>query len=188
MTTGAKRDYLTIILIVVVVAMGFEIVYLVQQNRKLSAMLENPGSSFQTLARSDIVPPLSGTDIYGQPLEIAYTPGSPHTVLIWFSPTCHSCEENLAFWREIYAAHNFDRVRFLGLCDVPVEEARAFAQQHQVAFPIVSITDDRLIEVYKGRVMPQTVLVSPTGEIIDSWPGALSEQFQRIIRDSLSKL
>ena len=188
MTSGVKRDYLTIVLIIVILAMGFEIVYLVQQNRKLSALLENPGGSFPLLERSDIVPPLTATDINGQPLEITYTPGSPHTVLLWFSPTCHSCEENLEFWKGMYTTFKSDRVRFLGLCDVSVDEAQAFAQQHQLTFPIVNVTDDRMIELYKGRVMPQTVLISPTGEIIDSWPGALSEQFERIIRDSLSKL
>ncbi len=188
MASGSKRDYLTIVLGIVIVAMGIEIVYLVQQNRTLTAMLENPGETFQTLARSDMVPPLSATDLNGQPIELTYAGDAPHTVLLWFSPTCNSCEENLGFWKELYTTFSSSRVRFLGLCDVTVDEARAFAQQHQLTFPIVCINDDRLLEAYKGRVLPQTVLISPTGSIVDAWPGVLSEHYERTICDNLQKL
>ncbi len=187
MSIGARKNLFTVLLLVIIVVMGFEIVYLVYQNRRLQALLAET-SSLQVLQEGQKVPPLAATDLTGNPISLRYGEQEPSTLLIWFSPSCHVCKENSAFWNDIYAKFNMPGLRIVAMCDAGVEEAKAYAAEQAYVFPVVSVTDDRLIEAYNGRVMPQTALISPQGGIRKVWPGALEKSRQDEIIAALNAL
>jgi len=169
--------------------MGLEIIYLVYQNRRLQALVAE-GSALQILQQGQIVPPLTAKDLDGAAVDMQYGERSASTLLIWFSPSCHVCQENTPFWNDIYTRYRTNKIRFLALCDADGDEAKAYVAQNALTFPVISMTDDRLIDAYNGRVMPQTALISPRGGIEKVWPGALEKSRQDEITaalDSLSK-
>ena len=145
-------------------------------------------ASLQILEQGQLVPAVTATDLDGAAVEVRYGEGEPPTVLIWFSPACHVCEENSAFWNDLYSGYQSKDIRFLALCDAPPDEAKAYAAARSLIFPVVSITDDRLIDAYNGRVMPQTAIISPQGTIERVWPGALEKSRQDEITATLDTL
>jgi peroxiredoxin len=187
MGASTRRNLFNIILLIVIVIMGLEIVYLVYQNKKLQAMVA-AGSSLQILQQGQQVPPLAAHDLDGAAVNISYDNDQVSTLLIWFSPSCHVCSENATFWNQLYGRYKSAKVRFLALCDAEAAEAKSYVTQNGLIFPAVSITEDRLIEAYNGRVMPQTALISPLGEIVKVWPGALEKSRQDEITAVLDSL
>jgi peroxiredoxin len=187
MAVQDRKNSLTVLLLIIIVIMGIEIIYLIYQNRELRAMLDET-ASFQILEQGQPVPAVMATDLDGAAVEVRYGEGEPTTLLIWLSPSCHVCEENSAFWNDIYSGYQSKDIRFLALCDAPTEEAKTYAAAHSLIFPVVSITDDRLIDAYNGRVMPQTAIISPQGTIERVWPGALEKSRQDEITATLDTL
>ena len=183
-----KRDRWTLILIVVIVAMGVEILYLLHQNQKLTAIIEDPKRYFATLTADDIVPSFTATDIRGQEVSLRYSPTAPHSVLFWFAPTCSSCEDNIEFWNHIYTDYNSENVRCLGLCVGKTGEAGEYVAQHEIQFPVVCTDEAFIVERYRGNVLPQTVIVSPEGRIVEVWPGALGQSNKEKVIALLAKL
>jgi peroxiredoxin len=188
MDSSARKNGLTVVLLIVIVIMGCEIVYLVYQNRRLQAALTD-ASSLQVLEQGQVVPALTAAFLDGTPARVLYGDNEPSTVLIWFSPSCHVCAENAVFWNDLYNRYRTsDRVRFLAMSDSDSTETGPYVAKHALAFPVVCVTDDRLIDAYNGRVMPQTALISPQGGIEQVWPGALEKTRQDEITAALDLL
>ena len=184
----ARKISLTAVLLIVVVILSGEIVYLIAQNRRLRSMLAQV-PSMQVLQQGQTVPSLAAIDLDGANVAVRYGENEPSTVLIWFSPSCHLCAENAAFWNDIFARYDPSAgVRFLVMSDGGPDETKAYVAEHALAFPIVCITDESLIDAYNGRVMPQTALISPQGGIENVWPGALEEMRQVEITAVLDSL
>jgi len=181
-------DWWTIILVLVIIAMGVEIGYLVYQNRQLKAYIDDPRKFFSTLKETDTVPAITAIDVNGRDASLNYSADAPHTLLLWFSPGCESCHDNVAFWNEIYRDYHSEKLRYLGLCAGNADEAKDFITEYGIEFPVVSAMDDRLVETYKGRVLPQTILISPGGSILGIWPGVLDLKRKEDIVALLQKL
>ncbi|MEW6052121.1 MAG: TlpA disulfide reductase family protein [Candidatus Zixiibacteriota bacterium] len=164
-----------IILLAIIVLMAIEIVYLVLQNRQLRAVVAETTATFNTLQQSQHVPGLTGQDLQGNPLRVHYSADAPRTILVMFSPGCSACKDNTTFWQELFERSASSRFRYLGMCVGTEDDARAYATEHGLTFPILAVTDERLIGAYNGHVLPQTAIVSPEGTIVKSWPGTLDE-------------
>jgi peroxiredoxin len=188
MNEALTKNRLTVILAVIIVLMGVEIAYLVIQNRRLQVMIEDPRQYFKTLKKGEEVPSLRGQDIFGENVSYRYSEDEEHTLLFWFSPTCSPCEDNHEFWNELYDQYHEQGVRFLGMCACESGEARDAATNSGFEFTIMSASDPFIVDAYKGNVLPQTVHVSPTGKILDVWPGALTSQQKNEIINNLSQL
>jgi len=181
MAASARKDWLSILLLVLVVVMGAEIVYLVGQNRRLEFALDSI-PSHQVLQQGQAFPPLAATDLDGADVAVHYGAGEPSTVLIWLSPTCHICGDNVAFWNDLYARfQGSSRLRFLVLSDTGPADTRTYVDEHGLALPVACVTDDAMIDAYNGRVVPQTAFILPDGTIARVWPGALEEARQNEI-------
>ena len=175
MSLNFPRDRWTVVLLAIIVLMGLEIVFLMYQNRKLKAVIDDPKQYFKTLAKDDTVPAIAAYDLDGNDVSLRYSAEAPHSVLFWFAPTCPSCEDNIEFWKQVYVEQKSDRLRFLGMCAGQPDEAAAFVADHEIEFPVMSVTDPYIMEAYQGNMLPQTVLISPEGTILGVWPGALDE-------------
>jgi len=162
-------------LTIAIFLMGAEIGYLIYQNQKLRAVIANPDAYYRTLQRGETVPAVRTQTVDGQDLELQYSPDGPYTCLFWFSSSCESCTDNFAFWNTLYSDFAAAGIRFVGMCACEPEEARALQRSLGLNFPIVSATDQVIIDAYQGHLLPQTVLISPTGTIEHIWPGPLDE-------------
>ncbi len=180
-----QRDRMVVILSIVIILMGVEIVYLIIQNRRLQALLADPKSYFQTLVSKDVVPSFTAADLDGREVDVRYGPGSPATLIFLFSPGCSSCEGNLETWNDLTREYAGVSLRCLGFCSGGLEETRAFVVENGITFPVICVDNPFIIEAYKGNILPQTVLVSPEGQVLRAWPGILGPQDIEAVRAAL---
>jgi peroxiredoxin len=186
--SGRSRNLTTYLFIAVIVVMGVEIVYLVIQNRMLKKIIADPMKYFQTLTADEVVPAFSAMDIDGNDIEVSYTPEGPYTMLFWFGSTCSSCENNLQFWKRIHQEHRSEGLRFLGVFIGNPSSARKYVSAQHVEFPVLCATHRYLVDVYKGHVLPQTMLITPGGVVDGIWPGILREYDETDIIETLEKI
>lgn len=179
------RDRLVLLLLVIVVVMGAEIIYLMIQNQKLQAMLEDPGQYLRTLQPEDNVPNIRAYDISGAEIALRYGPDQPHTLLTWFSAGCGSCRENFSFWDSLHTTRVSPSLRMIGFCACTNDEAQHLKQEFNIQYPVIPVTDQFLVETYKGNVLPQTVLIAPGGAVTKVWPGELLPSQKKEIQATL---
>jgi peroxiredoxin len=182
-----RKDWLSIVLLVIIVAMGLEIIYLVQQNQRLRGLLARRPANVRPLNPNETVPAFTAQDISGDTLNIVYGPNQPHTLIFWFSASCPACEENLYFWNDLYRAHDSERLRFIGMCGDDPSEAQTLVSAYDLGFPVIHVADDSLSAAYRGHIVPQTMLISPRGVVLGLWPGSLPQQRQQDILATLEE-
>lgn len=158
--------------------MAVEILYLVKENHRLQGIVAESSVLYNTLQSKQRVPGVSGEDVSGQQVKLVYSAVSPHTLLMLFSPDCGACQENAAFWQNLTSRPAGDSLRYFGMCVGEPSECARYTAEHGLSFPVIAVTDERLVAAYNGHVLPQTAVVSPEGVIMRSWPGALGEEQQ----------
>jgi peroxiredoxin len=183
-----RKNWFSLLLIIIVIIMGLEIVYLMDQNRKLRGVISNFTYFTQTLGQDDSVPPFSATDLNGEIVEIAYSPGQPYTLLMWFSSSCSACDDNLRFWNELYLDYNSGRVRMLGVYADDSAAIHTLAEEYNLVFPIVGLDDQSLVEAYNGYTLPQTMLISPQGSVRKVWRGSLDEKRRESVISAVAQV
>lgn len=183
-----SREKINWLLVVIVVVMGAEVVYLIIQNRRLQAMLDDPMQYLQTLQPEQVVPAIRGLDVNGVDVSLQYGPGQPHTLLTWFSAGCGACKGNFGYWNEVHGKLESRGVRMIGFCSGTLEEARQVVAEYGIAYAVISVTDRFLVDAYKGNLLPQTVLIDPNGQVTQVWPGELTHSLKEQIDGKLAGL
>lgn len=180
-----KAQLWSIILIVLVVIMGVEILFLVQENKKLREALSHSRGPVKILSPEEKVPSLVGVNLKGKEFKLSY-PSSQRTVLFFFSPDCPACEENLDFWKRLYQDHGSEKLRIVGATNSDRDKTEEFVRKFQLTFPVMIVTDLKLLDKYKVEAVPQTMLIDPSGTVQKVWPGTLSENYKKEIESMIS--
>ncbi len=182
MSLDLRNNWLSILLIVMVVLMAAEIGILMHQNRQLRSMIEDPMKKYQALKQNQTVPPFTGIDLDGDAVTVEYSQDEPYTLILWFSASCPSCEDNLQFWNLLYSDYDSDHLRLIGVCNDDPEEARATADKYGLKFPVITLYDESVVQDYGATALPLTMLISPEGAVVRVWPGPLmKEQRESVI-------
>lgn len=129
------------------------------------------------------VPNFSFKDIDGQQHQFSQYRGKWVIVNYW-ATYCGPCVAELPALNSI-AKRFKDRVVVLGMeaGETPTDELQAFAQDHQLAYPIVPTSEDTLFKLGMVMGVPTTFIVNPEGKIVDTHMGAVSaRQLQSYIR------
>jgi len=97
-------------------------------------------------------------------------------ILFYFTTGCAFCRENLPAWASVAerAGALTSRVTVLGLANEPDSVLREYQAAHAIQFESVRFPDLLLAQVYKHDVVPLTVVVSATGEVLYRRLGVLS--------------
>jgi peroxiredoxin len=180
-----KTHLWSVILIILVIAMGVEIMLLVQENQKLRSALTARRGPFTVLNPEEKVPPLVGMDQKGEEVKVEY-PSSQRTVLFWFSAACPSCEHNVEFWKEVYKKHGSEGYRFFGATTAGEGKIGEFLSKFQLEFPVLTVSDYSLLDEYKVEVIPQTMLIDERGFVLKVWPGPLSDNYKMEIEEMMT--
>lgn len=184
-----QNSRIVLLLLAVIILMGVEIVYLVYQNRQLHLMLEDPSRFFEkTLQAGQTVPAIRAEDVNGKDLALSYSSDSPFTLVLWFSPTCSSCEDNFGLWKDVDRLRIADKLRIVGFCSCTATEGRTVVAEKGLEFPVLAATDQSIVDLYKGNLLPQTILISPEGAIRRVWPGAMLESQKKELLSELKSL
>jgi peroxiredoxin len=68
-------------------------------------------------------------------------------VLAFFKVSCPVCQFAFPYYERIVGAHHDDKVTFLGICQNKAADAKAFAREYGVTFPIALDNDSNRYEV-----------------------------------------
>ncbi len=179
-----KNQLWSVVLIALIVVMGVEILLLVRENQKLRSALSHPENPFKTLDPGEKVPSLFGINLDGIDFKIEY-PSKERTILVWFSPACPACEENLEFWKETYHNYSSENLRFIGVTDFGKDKTAEFVQRNQLEFPILIVSNLSLLDHYKVEVIPQIILIDTNGIVQKVWAGSLTGKNKKEIQGML---
>ena len=115
------------------------------------------------------VPAFAARDTAGVETTIEYGGGLP-TVLYVFSPGCGACSKNADAIRAL-AEGSAGRYRFVGV-SLDRRGLATYLAEHPLPFPVVTDLDPSTVSAYRFGGTPQTIVVSTSGTVLDTWHGA----------------
>lgn len=143
----------------------------VRQPDRGAPILGSPGGAF--LENPQPVPELTVTDITGATVSSADWRDKVTIVNLW-GTWCAPCEVETPFFVRLQADYR-EHVQFVGLAvDDSLEQVRAFAEKHQVNYPLALISAEE--EALFGNVIgyPTTFIVDQSGRIVQVHVGLVS--------------
>lgn len=129
------------------------------------------------LAAGDKVPGITARDPQGNIAILDYRSASVPTVLFVISPTCRWCTQNIMNMRALNAQAG-DRYRFVGL-SLSSDKLSEYVAENKLQFPVYTDLPYAPMRDYKLGGTPQTIVVSPNGEVMKVWSGAFADNLQK---------
>lgn len=163
------RELAILVGIGVITASG---VHLVRENRSLRDRNER-------LTRL-VTEPQPGS--YLPALEVSMVDGTPvvlgeigrRQLLFFFNTSCPHCSASLPAWNEVANRLEQDSsLTVLGVGLSSLEHTAAYAVQNDLVFPVIAKPDPRLVDLYKVRGVPLTLLLDEEGRVAYARSGAL---------------
>lgn len=125
----------------------------------------------------------SGTGV--KPLRVSGINGESHvlrfdrtrskgTVLYVFRPGCVWCRRNQKHLMEVARQSSKD-FTFVGL-SLSNEGVREFVEQGGITFPVYVGVSPEDARTYRLGTTPETIVISPAGQVVESWFGAYSHE------------
>ena len=122
------------------------------------------------------VDPVTAFSIDGKPITISYDDVNKPTVLYVISPSCIWCIRNQTNIEKLTDAKAND-FRFIGL-SLAESGLREYVEKYHLKFPVYTRLRAETIQSLRLGGTPQTIVISPEGEVLKVWPGAYSENLQ----------
>ena len=129
------------------------------------------------LAEGDLLPAIVAKDPQGHPARLDYGETDLPTVVFVFTPTCGWCTKNVMNMRAL-AEKASDRYRFVGL-SLSSDKLIDYITENKLEFPIYTDLPIVPMKEYKLGGTPQTMVVSPKGQVIKTWSGAFAGDTQK---------
>ena len=107
--------------------------------------------------------------------RIDYPLDGPKTYLFLMSPTCGKCARTVPKWNRM-ASQLEGRARVLGIVLGSYQTEQRLLEKKVLAFPAVRFPSKEILNAYKVKKVPQTLVVAPGGTVEESVMGALNDQ------------
>ena len=119
-------------------------------------------------------PPFSAYQLDGHKTFVNYAEVNTPTVLYVFTTDCHWCARNLENIRSVVAGAGA-RFRFLGV-SLTDNDLPTYLRQNTLPFQIYQTPSDEVRVAYGFNSTPSTIVISPSGNVLQYWKGAYSEE------------
>ena len=120
--------------------------------------------------------PITAVDLDGKPFTIAYNGINKPTVFYVITPSCIWCRRNQANVNKLAEAKAND-FRFVGI-SLAESGLKEYVEEHHLRFPVYARLPAETVESLGLGSTPQTIVVSPEGEILKVWNGAYIEDLR----------
>lgn len=160
-----KPKHFVLALLVASVSMNVILAHKLRQVKPVARMTAEP-----PLQSGVTVPPFDAIDLRGQSRRVAYSEVSQPTVLYIFTPSCSWCARNLDNLRELTSRRSSE-YRFIGV-SLTKDGLNEYVTAQGLKIPILHGLSDEIRKTYKLGATPQTIVVSPNGEVMKDWVGA----------------
>lgn len=122
-----------------------------------------------------IVPAFRAMTLDGDSVTIGQAAAEGRQVLFFFTTTCPFCRSTVPTWRAVASSLDTLSSRHVEVYGVALDsaDARRYAADHGLKFPIVRLPDWRLIHLYRSKGVPLTVVLSDSGRMLFAHLGEL---------------
>ena len=127
------------------------------------------------------VPVIQANDHNGQPHTIAFNQEDKPTVLYIFTPPCKWCTRNMNNIKELVARKNGE-FRFIGI-SLSTDGLAEYVEKNGLTIPVYTTLSDETRRAYKMGGTPQTIVISPEGQVIQNWIGAYTGEQQNRVEE-----
>jgi peroxiredoxin len=118
-------------------------------------------------------PEFSAFELDGHKTYLTYADVNVPTVLYVFTPDCHWCARNLENIQSLVHAAD-GRFRFFGV-SLTDKNLATYLTQNKLPFHVYQAPSDEVRIAYGFSSTPSTIVVSPSGSVLQYWKGAYSE-------------
>ena len=135
--------------------------------------------------RGFVMPPLQGVDFHGQIIRVPFDQDGRPTLLFVFSTTCRLCELNWPAWQSLKKLHEAGLARIV-YANISSPLTEDYLRRYDLdKASVFAELDPRVMTLANILVTPQTILLSPHGEVENVWSGVLTpEQLSEINNQS----
>lgn len=154
--------------------------------RRVSSLRKTIGAlrSESRLALGDTLPSIVAKDPHGRPAVLDYSETQLPTVVFIITPDCGWCTKNIMNMRAL-VQNAGNRYRFVGL-SLSSNKLSDYVQQNKLEFPIYTDLPILTMRDYKLGGTPETIVVSPQGQVTRIWSGAFAEELQKEVENYFS--
>jgi len=173
-SVGWLRSHSAILTVLLILSVGLNILLsrkvqeVTEVSRLLRLKLDTP-----VLLPGAKAPEFSAYELDGQKRLLNYAEANVPTVLYVFTPDCHWCARNLENIRSVVDAAG-DRFRFLGV-SLSDEDLPTYLSQNKLPFHVYQTPSEDVRIAYGFNSTPSTIVISPSGSVLQYWKGAYSE-------------
>jgi peroxiredoxin len=136
------------------------------------------------LALGDTLPSIVAKDPQGRTAVLDYSETQLPTVVFIITPDCGWCTKNIMNMRTL-AQNAGNRYRFVGL-SLSSSKLSDYVKQNKLEFPIYTDLPILTMRDYKLGGTPETIVVSPQGQVTRIWSGAFAEDLQKEVENYFS--
>jgi peroxiredoxin len=184
-----SRRYYFSGLIVIIVILMIQNFFLVRKNDALLRKLESAKASLSErsmLSKGDTVYAFRALGLDGERVLIDPRNKKGKTLLFMFSTRCPFCAKNVEHWNRIVKQTAGMQIQILGISIDSLERTGEFISRHGALFPPFSIVNDTTIfRRLRLELVPQTLLLDPTGRVLHVWGGLLNDTQSKEVIDAL---
>ena len=174
-TSSLQR--LSNLLIVAIVAVAAVVIWsLVEQNRILKDQLSGTSqidSSLEFFETGDTLPNVTIATTTGATAELLSRIDGGG-VVAFLTTTCPFCARSLGEWEKIQDDLKQAHLPLIGISLHPAEMTREYVEQHNIAFPVVTVPSLEDQDRLKVGAVPFTVAVDDSGTVTKAWRGLLT--------------
>jgi peroxiredoxin len=125
-------------------------------------------------------PRISGTDVFGAPVDSADFAGRLAAVL-FVSPSCSSCTVTLD---ELHALEGKVEGNLLLVCHGDTEECQRLARDYHITLPVMADVDQQIGKRYDVAGVPTAVLIGRSGRIMRYGHPERAEELEGMLQES----
>ncbi|MEM7352391.1 MAG: redoxin family protein [Acidobacteriota bacterium] len=153
------------------------VVLLAKENERLKDLLQ---SIIQDqVAAGDHLPGFAATGLAGDETWLSFDDEHRESIVLVFTTTCPSCEENVRNWQKLYQRAG-DRYRFAAIGIDDPDVVRAYAEKTAMPFRVFTPTQWRIFpKSHRIAAVPLTLVVARDGRIKEAQVGILDDDFIR---------
>lgn len=167
----AKRmDYLLLALLLASLALN---VYLGWNMAALKTAPRTQAVSFAPVPGT-FVQPFTVSDLDGRQERISFNDVGKPTVIYVMSQGCEWCDRNVHNIKMLSGPQG-GAFRFIGL-SLTGENLKGYVDSNHFAFPVYMNPTPETVRALGLKSTPQTIVISPEGEVLKNWVGAYGER------------